>query len=235
MIEKCKKCGCDALIKDGDWYTCPKCGTKMFDTQVGDGNSATKEIEKKEAAQTAKKEKNSKVKETVDFFLPIVIAVVIALLLKTFVFANVIVPTGSMISTINEKDRIIASRLAYINDDPERYDIIVFKFPDDETQNFVKRVIGLPGETVNVKDGKVYVTKADKTTIKLDDSFVKNCVPTGNFGPYKVPEDSYFVMGDNRNVSYDSRYWKNTFVKKEKIIGKVKFRYFPFNNAGKLE
>lgn len=181
---------------------------------------------KKQKSDEEEKQKNP-VKDIIDFMLPIVIAVVIAIILKTLVFANVIVPTGSMLNTIQENDRIIASRLSYIFNDPERYDIIIFHYPDDESQYFVKRVIGLPGETVQIVDGIVYVTKTDGNTIQLDDSFVTNCVPTGDYGPYEVPEDSYFVMGDNRNDSLDSRFWDNKYVKKDKIIGKVKFRYYP--------
>lgn len=258
---KCKKCGCDALIKTDDWYKCPNCGAMIFDTDitVNDVTSPTKEMEKmennsyspvqerepeaaghsvntaleeepkKDKKKGSKKEEaqKSKSQEAIEFFVPIVIAVVVALLLKTFVFANAIVPTGSMLNTIQEGDRIIASRLAYINEDPRRYDIVIFKFPDDESQYYVKRVVGLPGETVQVINGVVYVTKTDGETIQLDDSFVTACEPEGTFGPYVVPKDCYFMMGDNRNNSLDSRFWKNKFVRKDKIEGKVKFRYFP--------
>lgn len=182
--------------------------------------------EQSEIEITEKKNK-SFFREVLEFVIPIILAVAIALFLKNCVIANAKVPTGSMLNTIQEGDRIIASRLAYLNDDPERYDIIIFKYPDDESQYFVKRVIGLPGETVNIVNGIVYVTKTDGTTIQLDDSFVTNCVPVGNFGPYVVPEDSYFMLGDNRNNSEDSRYWENKYVKKDKIIGKVLFRYYP--------
>ena len=298
MSLKCKKCGCDALIKSDDWYSCPKCGAVMFDmdVKVNDITSPTKEMERLDSqrdavsnsknapspdiieensenapsaqtdieekqqekakkrkekkkikkAEKGKKAKNkaddtddtdsedseeenkkSKLRENVEFFIPIVLAVIIALLLKTFVFANAVVPTGSMLNTIQEGDRIIASRLAYINDEPERYDIVIFKYPDDESQYFVKRIIGLPGEKVEVIDGIVYVTKTNGETVQLDDSFVTNCVPEGDFGPYYVPEDCYFMMGDNRNSSLDSRFWTNKYVEKDKIVGKVKFRYYP--------
>lgn len=179
------------------------------------------------------KKPKSKLQETIEFCIPIVIAVVLALILRTFVFANAVVPTGSMLNTIQEGDRIIASRLAYKNDDPQRYDIILFKYPDDESKIYVKRVIGLPGETVQIVGGVVYVTKTDGKTIQLADSFVTACVPYGDFGPYVVPKDSYFMLGDNRNDSKDSRYWTNTYVKRDKIIGKVKFRYYP--SIGKIE
>lgn len=241
---KCKKCGNDTLIKTGDWYKCANCGAEFFDTEVqlGGIKSPTKEveiIEQNEAlaekgtqpdnspADKKDKKNKSKIREAIDFCIPIALAVVVAIILKTFVFANAVVPTGSMKNTIEEKDRIIASRLAYINDDPERYDVVIFKYPDDESQYYVKRVIGLPGETVEIVKGIVYVTKTDGEMIQLDDSFVTNCTPTGNFGPYKVPENCYFMMGDNRNSSWDSRYWNNKYVDKSKIIGQVKFRYFP--------
>lgn len=188
---------------------------------------ATVTTKEQSESEIEEKKKKGFFREVIDFVIPIIIAVAIALVLKNCVIANAKVPTGSMLNTIQEGDRIIASRLAYINDDPERYDIIIFHFPDDESQYFVKRVIGLPGETVNIVNGIVYVTKTDGTTIQLDDCFVTNCVPVGNFGPYVVPEGSYFVLGDNRNNSQDSRYWNNKYVKKDKIIGKVLFRYYP--------
>lgn len=180
--------------------------------------------------------KPSKLKETIDFFLPIVIAIIIALLLKTFVFANAVVPTGSMLDTIQEGDRVIASRLSYKFDDPERYDIIIFKNPDNESQYYVKRLIGLPGETVNIVDGVVYVTQTNGKTIKLDDSFVTEERKDHYNGTFQVPAESYFFMGDNRDNSYDSRFWNKTnYVHESKLVGKVMFRYFPFNTAGSLK
>ena len=185
------------------------------------------------AKNNEEKQKKSKLREAISFMTPIVVALIIAIFLKTCIFANIVIPTGSMLNTIQEGDRIIASRLAYINDEPQRYDIIIFRYPDDETQLFAKRIIALPGETIEVKNGIVYITdkNGNKSTARTDS--ITNCIPTGNFGPYTVPLGSYFVMGDNRNDSWDSRYWDNKTVKKEKIIGKVKFRYFP--NPGKIE
>ena len=113
--------------------------------------------------------------------------------------------------------------ISYKTKDPERFDIIIFKFPDDESQLFIKRLIGLPGETVEIRDGKVYINGSDEP---LDDSFVPE-VPTGNYGPYKVPENSYFMLGDNREYSRDSRFWKNTFVSFDEIVGKALVRYYP--------
>lgn len=284
MITKCKKCGCDALIKNGEWYECPKCGAMMFDVSdfigeksptkmlqmldeenvtikeqsqqpdaaniifkenddaksIADSKKPKKEKNKNKkskknniAKNGEEKQKKSKLREAISFMTPIVVALIIAIFLKTCIFANIVILTGSMLNTIQEGDRIIASRLAYINDEPQRYDIIIFKYPDDETQLFAKRIIALPGETIEVKNGIVYITdkNGNKSTARTD--FITNCIPTGNFGPYTVPLGSYFVMGDNRNDSWDSRYWDNKTVKKGKIIGKVKFRYFP--NPGKIE
>ena len=226
---KCNNCGNEELIKKDNYYECEKCGEKVFEAE--DTNEVAKAPENDDKDKDEKKK--SSLRETIEFLIPIIIAVIIAILLKTFVFANIVVPTGSMLNTIQQKDRIIASRLAYINDGPERYDIVVFRYPDDETQCYIKRVIGLPGETVQIIKGVVYVTKPDGETIKLDDSFVTTGKPIGDFGPFLVPEDSYFMMGDNRNSSWDSRYWKNHYVHKDKILGKAKFRYYP--SIGKVE
>lgn len=192
---------------------------------------------KEEVIKEEEKKETSKIKDILDFLVPIVIAVIVAILLKTFVFANCIIPSASMLNTLQVKDRVIASRLAYINNDPERYDIVIFEYPDEyvdpEFTNmkkpvyFAKRVIGLPGETVQIVNGVVYVTQPSGKTIQLDNSFVTVDKPVGNFGPYEVPEGCYFMMGDNRQNSKDSRYWENKFVEKDKIIGKVKFRYYP--------
>ena len=108
-------------------------------------------------ANEENKKQKSKLREVIDFLLPILIAVAVALVLKYCIIANAVVPTGSMLNTIQEGDRVIASRLAYVKDDPQRYDIVIFKYPDDEKQYYVKRIVGLPGETVEVVNGVVYV------------------------------------------------------------------------------
>lgn len=166
----------------------------------------------------------------------IIIVVVVVLIVNNVVLINAKIPSESMENTIMTGDRIFGFRMAYgINfdffgkhvskkmKDPERYDIIIFKYPDDESQLFIKRLIGLPGETVEIRDGKVYIDGSEEP---LDDSFVRE-TPTGNFGPYTVPEDCYFMLGDNRENSRDSRYWNNTFVTFDEIVGKAVIRYFP--------
>ena len=167
--------------------------------------------------------KNSICKELWEYIKMIIFVVVVVLIVNNFLLINARVPSESMEKTIMTGDRFFGNRLAYLFDDPERFDIVVFKYPDDESQLFVKRVIGLPGETVEIKDGKVYINGSETP---LDDSFTPE-TPTGDYGPYVVPEDSYFMLGDNRNHSGDSRFWKQPYVEKEKIVGKAIFRYFP--------
>ena len=162
-------------------------------------------------------------KEILSWLQIIVAAVVIAFVLNNFVIANSRIPTGSMENTIMSHSRVIGSRLSYIKDDPERGDIVIFRYPDNEKVYYVKRVIGLPGETVEVKDGKVYINGSDTP---LDEPYLPEPME-GSYGPYEVPEGCYFMMGDNRNYSMDARRWENTYVKREKIIAKVLFRYFP--------
>lgn len=162
-------------------------------------------------------------RELWEYVRMIVFVVAVVLLIQNFLLINARVPSESMENTIMTGDRFFGNRLAYLFQDPERFDIVVFKYPDDESQLFVKRVIGLPGEIVEIKDGKVYI---DGSETPLDDSFTPE-TPTGNYGPYTVPENSYFMLGDNRNRSKDSRFWTNTYVKEDKILGKAVFRYFP--------
>lgn len=170
-----------------------------------------------------KKEGRKKVKdEIISWVLTIAIALIVAFAINSFVIVNAKVPTGSMENTIMPKDRFIANRLAYINDNPDRGDIVVFKYPDDESVLYVKRVIGLPGDYVEIIDGKVYINNSEEPLIE---EYIKEEM-YGTYGPYTVPEDCYFMLGDNRNNSLDSRFWENTFVEKEKILGKVIFKYY---------
>lgn len=163
-------------------------------------------------------------KELISWVATIGTAIVLVYLLTTFVIVNAKIPTGSMKNTIMPNDRLIAFRMAYTFNEPERGDIIVFKYPDDEEVLYVKRIIGLPGETVNIIDGKVYIDDSEKP---LEDEYVTVEEMQGSWGPYLVPEGSYFVLGDNRNDSKDSRFWVNTYVNKDQILGKAIFKYYP--------
>lgn len=168
-------------------------------------------------------DKKSVIKEVRDYVFLIILAFVLAFLMNKFVYANAEVPTGSMIPVVQPDDRLIVNRLAYLFEEPKRGDIVMFINPDDESENYLKRIIGLPGEKLEIKDGLVYINGSDKP---LSEPYI-NDSPKGNYGPYNVPEGCYFMLGDNRDESKDARFWDNTYVKKEKIVGKAWFKYYP--------
>lgn len=161
-------------------------------------------------------------KELLSWVLIIAVAYVLAFFITHVIIIKTEVISGSMISTLNVDDKVVGNRMAYWFKDPARGEIIFFEYPDDETKIYVKRIIGLPGETVEIIDGKVYV---DGSLIEED--YLNEPMKKENFGPYNVPENSYFVMGDNRNISVDSRYWTNKFVTRDEICGKAWLRYYP--------
>ncbi len=168
-------------------------------------------------------------KEVVSWILIFVFAIVVATLIKEFIIYNVEVPTGSMEETIMIGDRVVTSRVSYITGDPKRGDIVVFPFPDDEELDYIKRIIGLPGETIEGKDGLVYINGEP-----LMEPYVAEALDS-DFGPYIVPENSYFMMGDNRNNSQDSRFWENKFLARNKIEGKAILKYPKFHWFGSVD
>lgn len=170
------------------------------------------------------KEKVNWKKEIWEWLKIIVSAAVIALVLNNFIIANSKVPSGSMENTIMTNDRVIGSRLSYLFADPKRGDIVIFHYPDDEKIYFVKRVIGLPGDTVDIYGGHVYLNGSEEP---LQEDYIREPMLSEIPMHFEVPEDCYFMLGDNRNYSKDARFWTNTYVKKEKIIAKVLFRYYP--------
>ena len=162
-------------------------------------------------------------KELWEYIKMIIFVLIFVLVVNNFLIINAKIPSPSMENTIMTGDRIFGNRLAYVLGDPQRFDIVIFRYPDDESQLFIKRIIGLPGETVEIIDGKVYI---DGSETPLDDSLTPE-TPAGNYGPYTVPENCYFMLGDNRNNSKDSRFWQNTFVERDAILGKAVLKYFP--------
>lgn len=152
-----------------------------------------------------------------------IIALFISVIILRFVIVNAQVPTGSMKNTILIGDRLIGFRLSYLFDDPKRGDVIIFKYPDNEEENFVKRVIGEPGDIVRIEKGIVYIND-----VALDEPYIREPMNENTQTlEFHVPDNCYFVMGDNRNESWDSRYWSTSnYVEKSKIIAKVLFKYF---------
>ena len=173
-------------------------------------------------SKKAKKERSWK-REVFSWILCIIITIGLTEVITNFVIINANIPSGSMENTIMTGDKLIALRTAYWFNDPERGDIIIFEYPDNEEEWFIKRVIALPGETVEVRDGKVYI---NNSTTPLDEPYIKE-EPVEDFGPYTVPKDGYFVMGDHRNNSNDARDWQTHYVRRDEILGKAWFRYYP--------
>lgn len=165
--------------------------------------------------------KDEILKEVLSYARIIILSAAAAFLINHTLIVNAEVPTGSMESTVMTGSRIIVNRLAYLTKQPERGDIVDFHYPDDEKQLFLKRIIALPGERIEGVSGQVYINGE-----VLDEPYIKEQFRQ-DFGPYDVPSDSYFVMGDNRNNSLDSRYWNHKFVKRSAIIGRAEFEYFP--------
>ena len=156
-------------------------------------------------------------------------ALILALILRTFVIQAFWIPSGSMIPTLEIGDRVLVLKFWYAlpKVEPKRGQIIVFKYPVDPRRDFVKRVIGLPGDKVEMKNGTVYIN--DK---ELFEPYVKN-TDTFNMESLVVPEKSYFCLGDNRPNSQDGRFWG--FVPRDFIRGPAIFRYWPLSRIGLLD
>lgn len=168
---------------------------------------------------------NKKKNEWVEWGKAIIVAVIVVLLVKTFIFGTSIVDGHSMDPTLEDGERVIFNKLVYWIGDPSHGDIVIIERPQ---KNYVKRVIALPGETVEVSKHELYINGE-----KYEQSFVNEDarMHTGNFGPVKVPEDEYFVMGDNRAISKDSRNGLG-FIERDDITGKSEFIIYPFNKWG---
>ena len=213
------------------------------------------DIEKEEHTVDEEQEDNKKTKkilfglitvgattaEFISWVMVLVISAGIAFFINNVVIINANVPSGSMENTIMTDDRMIGTRTSYWFSDPERGEVIIFKDPL-KGENFVKRVIGLPGEKVVIKDAKIYINDSE-TPLKEDylpEEWVKDNGQEVAL-EYNVPEDSYFVLGDNRNVSNDNRFWRDQktgeilYVTRDSIIAKAQFVYWPWSNKTWIE
>ncbi|GAB4264089.1 signal peptidase I [Thermincola ferriacetica] len=157
----------------------------------------------------------------------VAIAVILAFVIRVFLFQPFYIPSGSMEPTLQPGDRIIVNKFLYRFKEPARGDIIVFKYPRNPKRDFIKRVIGLPGETVEIRDSVLYINGK-----KVDQPYLPKGLRYGSYGPVKVPEGSYFMMGDNRNNSEDSRVWGT--LPRENIVGKAMLIYWPLARAGMI-
>lgn len=161
------------------------------------------------------------------------LSIILALGIRTFVAEARWIPSESMVPTLRINDKLIVDKLSYHFTNPQRGDIVVFS-PTDEIQKenptlkdaFIKRVIGLPGDKVEVKGERVYINDRP-----LQERYVEDA-PQYQLAPVVVPPDSYLVLGDNRNNSYDSHYWG--FVPRDHIIGRAIVRFWPPNRVGEI-
>nr|WP_202395759.1 signal peptidase I [Virgibacillus halodenitrificans] len=160
--------------------------------------------------------------EWLEWIKAIIIAVLIALFLRTFIFATSIVDGESMYPTLENGERVIFNKIVYLLDEPERGDIVIIERP---LKNYVKRVIGLPGETIEINGSNLLINGKEVKQSYLTEEALRQ---TGNYGPIEVPPDSYFVMGDNRAISKDSRNGLG-FIEEGNIIGRSEFIIFPFD------
>ncbi|MDF2539400.1 MAG: hypothetical protein K0S76_2421 [Herbinix sp.] len=168
-------------------------------------------------------------REIFSWTMVFVIAFGLAIFINKVIVYKVKIPSGSMENTIMVGDKVITFRLAYLFSEPKRGDIVVFPFPDNEKEDYIKRIIGLPGETVEIKKDEDNLVQVYIDGEPLDEPYLKEAmILNGNTGPYVVPEGSYFMMGDNRNVSADSRVWDNKFLHRDKIDGKAILKYPDF-------
>ncbi len=199
----------------------------------------------KKTATSKEPQKNtpakSKLRENIE---AIVIAVILALFIRTFIVQAFKIPSGSMQPTLAIGDHILVNKfiygvkVPYIGKtlipvgEPKHGDIIVFRYPEDPDKDFIKRLIGLPGDTVEIKNKQVYVNNMPVSPdmgVHTDSHIISGPMnPRDNFGPVTVPPESYFVMGDNRDNSYDSRFWG--FVNQTAIKGKAFIIYWSWNS-----
>lgn len=187
----------------------------------------------------------------------IIIAIILALIIRSYIVQAFKIPSGSMEETLAIGDHLLVAKFMYGTQipftenkvikvrDPRQGDVIVFEYPEDPSKDFIKRVVGLPGDVVEGKNKKVFVNgkpyENSHEIHKEKDIIPKEMNPRDTFGPVTVPPDSYFVMGDNRDRSYDSRFWG--FVSRDKIKGLAFIKYWSwdrekfrprFGNIGRL-
>jgi signal peptidase I len=161
-----------------------------------------------------------------DLLQSLVIAAVLALIIRSFLFTPFYIPSPSMEPTLYPGDRIIVNRLAYRLGEPQRGDVVVFRYPLDPSRDYVKRVVAVGGDTVEARDNVLYINGQPQPPA----SYLPPGVVYSDFGPIKVPPNNYFMMGDNRNNSADSRVWGT--LDRKLIIGKAVLVYWPLNHIG---
>jgi len=163
-------------------------------------------------------------RETVELVL---LALLVVGPIRLFVVNPFIVSGASMVPTFKNGQYLVVDQLSYRFEDPKRGDVVIFRYPKDPSKFFIKRVIGLPGETVVLGGGNVRIEQEGKEPLTLDESYVKN--RSSDAGTHKLGDEEYFVMGDNRLSSSDSRVWGP--LERDLIVGRALLRLFPITEA----
>ncbi len=202
----------------------------------------TKKTKHQEEEEQLQEEKRPWWRELLSYVGIIFFACLLAVVVNRYVVINAKIPSESMENLLKKGDRIFGCKLSYLLEDPERYDVVMFRYPVDGETIYIKRVIGLPGETVEIKDGLIYIDGASEP---LEEDYLPEEWVVGNDGYFfEVPQDSYLMLGDNRNISEDSRYWAQcaiddgvaadqeeaqqyTYVHKDMLIGRAVIKYYP--------
>lgn len=196
-----------------------------------------------QTTQTDQKQVKAKKKFNIWEYIKIVVFACIAgLLINRFVLINAVIPSSSMENLLQIDDQIFGCRLSYLFHGPERYDVVMFPYPVDGKTIYIKRVIGLPGEKVEIKDGKIYI---DDSKQPIEENYLPEEWTINNDGyVFEVPDGCYLMLGDNRNISQDARLWpenaiekgvasseeeaqKFSYVHEDTIIGRAILKYYP--------
>ncbi len=188
------------------------------------------EFERKEESKD--KKKKSVGRELLSLVIYLVVILAATFVIVNFVGVRTVVNGTSMAPTLQNGDNIIVEKVSYYFRDPQRYDIIVFPYPEDTSKHYIKRIIGLPGETVQIIDGYVYINGE-----LLDEHYGNEVMNNAGIAaePITLGEDEYFVLGDNRNNSEDSRYATVGNVKRSEIDGRAWLRIWPLSDIGFLK
>lgn len=163
--------------------------------------------------------------ELLELLKNLVVAGILAFLIITFILQGFYIPSGSMRPTLEVGDRIFVNKFIYRFQEPARGDLIVFNYPLDPSQRFIKRLLALENEVIEIHNGVLYIE--GKT---LFEEYLHDEEYRGSYGPVRIPEGKYFVLGDNRNNSEDSRFFG--FVSQEEIIGQAFFIFWPLDRIG---
>lgn len=191
---------------------------------------SNRDDERYDSYDSGEERESSILRELGGWILYILIIIGLTYLIITFVGQRTRVSGSSMETTLHNGDNLIVDKLSYRFRDPKRYDIIVFPYKYEENTYYIKRIIGMPGETLQIKDGYVYIDGEQLTSDIYGNELIED--PQTAEDLVTLGEDEYFVMGDNRNHSMDSRDPSVGVLKKSDLMGRAWVRIYPFNNVG---